>query len=166
MCHENRDFWLNREKHIVALASAKTGTQLSSSSGPSGGNTAAGACQRPDKLINTCPFYKKAINGISGYDLRGLAPRREATRHTHLYYNSRNSRADPATTTRALRRRLVWSCQARPGQDSKEDVETARRRPNSSWHVYLEVDGESQQIVKPQTNEDYLNSQKFERPKI
>ena len=36
---ENRDFWLNREKHIVALASAKTGTQLSSSSGPSGPRT-------------------------------------------------------------------------------------------------------------------------------
>ena len=39
MCHENRDFRLNREKHIVALASAKTSTQLSSSSGPSGPRT-------------------------------------------------------------------------------------------------------------------------------
>ena len=26
LCHENRDFWLNREKHIVALASAETKT--------------------------------------------------------------------------------------------------------------------------------------------
>ena len=39
LCHENRDFWLNREKHIVALASAKTGTGLCSSSGPSGPRT-------------------------------------------------------------------------------------------------------------------------------
>ena len=35
LCHENRDFWLNREKHIVALASAETKTELCSSSGPS-----------------------------------------------------------------------------------------------------------------------------------
>ena len=39
LCHENRDFWPNREKHIVALASAKTGTELCSSSGPSGPRT-------------------------------------------------------------------------------------------------------------------------------
>ena len=36
LCHENRDFWLNREKHIVALASA---TGFCSSSGPSGPRT-------------------------------------------------------------------------------------------------------------------------------
>ena len=66
LCHENRDFWLNREKHIVALASAETKTELCSNSGPSGsrtrvfrplsgpsGNTAAGACQRPDVKL-TC----------------------------------------------------------------------------------------------------------------
>ena len=73
--HEFRDFELSCEKHIMALASTKTGTYLSSSSGPSGprtrmfrplsgpsgprvtvpffffflgDNTAAGACQRPD----------------------------------------------------------------------------------------------------------------------
>ena len=39
LCHENRDFWLNREKHIVALASAETKTELCSSSGPSGPRT-------------------------------------------------------------------------------------------------------------------------------
>ena len=76
--HEFRDFELSCEKHIMALASTKTGTYLSSSSGPSGprtrmfrplsgpsgprvtvlffffffgDNTAAGACQRPDGLF-------------------------------------------------------------------------------------------------------------------
>ena len=34
--HENRNFWLNREKHIVALASAETKTELCSSLGPFG----------------------------------------------------------------------------------------------------------------------------------
>ena len=34
--YENRDFRLSCEKHIVALSSAKTDTQLCSSSGPPG----------------------------------------------------------------------------------------------------------------------------------
>ena len=84
LCQENHDFRLNREKHIVALASAKTGTWLCSSSGPSGprtrvfqplsgpsgprvtvsfvfwpsGNTAAGACQRPDVAISLTPLHQ------------------------------------------------------------------------------------------------------------
>ena len=37
--HEFRDFELSCEKHIMALASTKTGTYLSSSSGPSGPRT-------------------------------------------------------------------------------------------------------------------------------
>ena len=88
LCHENRDFWLNREKHIVALASAETKTELCSSSGPSGprtrvfrplsgpsgprvavsyalgpsGNTAAGACQRPDLTQNCNSINMKTLH--------------------------------------------------------------------------------------------------------
>ena len=70
LCYENRDFWLNREKHIVALGFARPralralGLACLSHSralralewlsplslGPLG-NTAAGACQRPDDLL-------------------------------------------------------------------------------------------------------------------
>ena len=65
---------LSCEKHIMALASTKTGTYLSSSSGPSGprvtvlfffaDNTAAGACQRPDNLA------RRIVRIVSNRDLR------------------------------------------------------------------------------------------------
>ena len=56
LCYENRDFWLNREKHIVALGFARPRALRALewlsplSLGPLG-NTAAGACQRPDDLL-------------------------------------------------------------------------------------------------------------------
>ena len=68
---KNRDFGLNREKHIVALSSAETEAELCSSSGPSGPRTRVfWALSGPSgpRVAVSCVF------GPSGQHCRGRLP--------------------------------------------------------------------------------------------